>query len=116
MGYEYGLLHEKLTELISQDVLRAYIREIDSQGLLDEEPLASPTPLTSEGINPGRWAQSVDSSENVPPSFSSLNLSTHDGGAKELLRQEENMKFPASMKLERPQPETKKDSDFQKLL
>lgn len=85
-----------------KDVLRAYIREIDQKGLLDEP--RTPTP---PGINPERWVDSVHSaaSEDAPPSFSSLGTGTDDTGAKEMVVREENMKFPQSMKLELRQPE-----------
>lgn len=87
-----------------KDVLRAYIREIDQKGLLDEP--RTPTP---PGINPERWVDSIHSaaSEDAPPSFSSLGTGTDDTGAKEMVVREENMKFPQSMKLELRQPETR---------
>ena len=48
-----------------QDVLRAYIREIDQKGLLEEvavDPKKPPTKLG--GINPERWLESVQNEPN----------------------------------------------------
>jgi hypothetical protein len=94
-----------------QDVLRAYIREIDQQGLLDENLPKSQTNIPPQGINTQRWLESVKtgSSLDPPPSFDSLNTGTDDSGAKEMVIREDNMKFPQSMKLERPRPETRRD-------
>ena len=64
-----------------------------------------------QGVNPESWLENVHkgSSTGAPPSFDSLNTATDDSGAKEMVIREDNMKFPQSMKLERPQPETRRD-------
>ncbi|KAG0648801.1 hypothetical protein D0Z07_4722 [Hyphodiscus hymeniophilus] len=106
-----------------KDVLRAYIRQIDQEGLLTEvttDPKLPPPPV---GRNTERWLESVHtdhsspsvSSEDVPPSFDS-NTGTDDSGAKELVAREENMKFPQSMKMERPKPESRRDGISQRQL
>ena len=71
---------------------------------------AEPTP--AKGANTERWLQTVQTpthSEAGPPSFDSLNTATDDSGVKEMVAREENMKFPQSMKFERPKPETRRD-------
>ena len=85
-------------------MLRAYIREIDQKGLLDD---ISRTPPKS-GVNPERWLEAVHTgtTQDYPPSFSSLGAVTDDRGAKTMMIQEENMKFPQSIKQERPKPES----------
>ena len=100
-----------------KDVLRAYIREIDQKGLLDEMPPDPHIPPTT-GVNAERWLEDIQSapSEGAPPSFNSLNTVTDDSGAKEMVIREDNMKFPQSMKLERPKPETRRDGDTQRQL
>jgi hypothetical protein len=45
-------------------------------------------------------------SEDAPPSFSSLATATDDGISKEMVFSEDNMKFPGSMKFERRKPDT----------
>lgn len=107
-----------------KDVLRAYIREIDQKGLLNEIPTDPQLPHPPVGTSTERWLESVQtgpsvpsvSSEDVPPSFDSLNTATDDSGAKEMVIREDNMKFPQSMKLERPKPETRRDGVPQKQL
>jgi hypothetical protein len=68
-------------------------------------------PAQQTGVNPRQWLDAVQSSpppsEGPPPSFESLNTPTDDGSAKEMVVREENMKFPQSMKFERPRPETR---------
>jgi hypothetical protein len=91
-------------------VLRAYIREIDQDGGLDEIPPPAAQPVV--GTTTERWLEAVQSpppSEGAPPSFDSLHTATDDSGAKEMMIREENMKFPQSMKFERPKPETRRD-------
>lgn len=92
-------------------MLRAYIREIDQQGLLDENPPKNQMNMPPQGVSTQRWLESVKtgSSLDPPPSFDSLNTATDDSGAKEMVIREDNMKFPQSMKLERPRPETRRD-------
>ena len=88
--------------------MRAYIREIDQKGLLDEMPLQSLGPA-QQGVNPQHWLDNVHSAppSEAPPAFESLNTPTDDGSTKELVVREENMKFPQSMKFERRKPETR---------
>jgi hypothetical protein len=103
----------------SQDVLRAYIREIDQQGLLDETPPQLLMPAQQPGVASQHWLDNMHSSpapsEGAPPTFDSLNTPTDDGSAKEMVVREENMKFPQSMKFERRKPETR-HSDLQRQL
>merc|ERR1712093_633745 len=47
------------------------------------------------------------SSVDPPPSFSSIGAATDDSTAKEMVIREDNMKFPQSIKRERPKPETR---------
>lgn len=85
------------------------------------DPTLPPPPV---GPNTERWLESVQtaasatsvSSEDVPPSFASLNTGTDDSGAKEMVIREDNMKFPQSMKLERPKPETRREGVSQRQL
>jgi hypothetical protein len=109
-----------------QDVLRAYIREIDQQGLLEPvqtDPQLPPPPI---GANTERWLQNVQlpslstgsttvASEDSPPSFDSLNTPTDDGSAKEMVIREDNMKFPQSMKMQRRKPESRRDGSQRQL-
>jgi hypothetical protein len=101
--------------------LRAYIREIDQQGLL--EPVQIDPVLTPPvGTVTERWLQGVQvqslqtssstgvASDDSPPSFDSLNTPTSDATAKEMVVREDNMKFPPSMKLQRPKPESRAES------
>ncbi|CAG8957121.1 hypothetical protein HYFRA_00009322 [Hymenoscyphus fraxineus] len=86
-----------------KEVLRAYIREIDQNGLLNE--IHPPSPNT--GINPQQWLKSVDvpfspSSKRTLDSPKNLR---NDESAKQMMIHDENMKFPTTMKLERPSPE-----------
>ncbi|KAE9370295.1 hypothetical protein N431DRAFT_426677 [Stipitochalara longipes BDJ] len=84
-----------------KDVLRAYIRQIDQEGLLDEMPPRLLVPAQQPG-----FPQHLPS-KGPPPTFDSLNTPTDDGSAKEMVVREENMKFPQSMKFERRKPETR---------
>lgn len=86
-----------------KDVLRAYIREIDQKGQLDE-------PRTPPAVDAEHWVNLVHSStfKDIPPSFSSLGAGTDDGSVKEMMVREENLKFPQSIKLERSQLETRR--------
>ncbi|KAH8812077.1 hypothetical protein F5884DRAFT_784305 [Xylogone sp. PMI_703] len=86
-----------------KDVLRAYIREIDQEGLLDE---ISPSAKPATAVNAERWLEGVSTaqSEVPPPPFSPSNTGSDDSG-KEMLAREENMKFPQSIKDERRRPD-----------
>lgn len=89
--------------------MRAYIREIDQKGLLDECPLSS-QPAPAAGITSERWLEPVKAVQpgDRPPTFSSLDLPIEDGRAKAMLFEEENMKFPQSMKIDLRQPENRR--------
>ena len=105
--------------------MRAYIREIDQKGLLNEVPTDPKLPPPPVGTNTERWLESVQtgpsaesvSSEDVPPSFDALTTGGTDGsGAKEMVIREDNMKFPQGMKLQRPKPESRRDEASQRQL
>lgn len=91
---------------------------------MNEVPTDPKLPPPPVGANTERWLESVENapsapsvaSEGVPPSFESLNTTTDDSGAKEMVIREDNMKFPQSMKLERPKPETRRDGVSQRQL
>lgn len=73
------------------------------------------TTIAQGGANPERWLQAVQSAPvegrpNIPPTFSSLNVAREDIGVKERVLGEENMKFSPSMKMMRPQPESRIDA------
>lgn len=116
------VIEEVFTKVL-QDVLRAYIREIDQQGLLDSVPGDSQLPPPPVGSHTARWEEDVpgpsQSSAVVPiegpPSFESLNSPTDDRGAKEMVIREDNMKFPQSMKLQRPKPESRREGSQRQL-
>src|SRR5208282_5605622 len=97
--------------LTFQDVLRAYIREIDQNGLLDESP-SDPQSASSSGVNTERWLESVPAlkpssqAEQLPPAFESLRINRENTTAKEMVVHEEDFKFPQSVKSERARPET----------
>ncbi len=100
-----------------QDVLRAYIREIDQNGLLED---AAPDPKIQPVVTPitEQWVESIKSPVLVqaPPSFDSLHTNSENVTAKEMVINEENMKFAPSMKVERATPESgpvQEDSDRQ---
>ncbi|KAL2075385.1 hypothetical protein VTL71DRAFT_328 [Oculimacula yallundae] len=94
-----------------KDVLRAYIREIDQKGLLDDVSPRSHTPPNTTGVDPEHWLDAVRTGASVdpPPSFSSIGAATDDSTAKEMVVREENMKFPQTIKMERPKPETRRE-------
>ncbi|QSZ35449.1 hypothetical protein DSL72_008319 [Monilinia vaccinii-corymbosi] len=86
-----------------KDVLRAYIRQTELDGLLVEE---TPTPPIPSSVNPHteRWC-------GQPSFFDVINTNSDANEAKEMRMREDNMKFTTSMKLERPQPESCFDPD-----
>ena len=92
-------------------MLRAYIRQIEQNGHLVEE-FPDPQPITSAGMDPEHWLEGVPAPtkplqvEQLPPAFESLHLNSEDATAKEMVKSEENMKFPRSIKSERAKPET----------
>jgi hypothetical protein len=78
---------------------------------LNELPIDTQSQPHASGPSTERWLEAVQtgSTDDTPPSFDSLNTATDDSGAKEMVIKEDNMKFPQSMKLERPKPETRRD-------
>lgn len=87
------------------------------------DPKLPPPPV---GANTERWLEGVQlkalhtgsstaASEDGPPSFDSLNTPTDDGSPKEMVIREDNMKFPQSMKMERPKPESRRDGSQRQL-
>jgi hypothetical protein len=92
-------------------VLRAYIREIEQNGHLVEE-FPDPQSASSAGVDPERWLEGVPAPTNspqleqLPPTFESLHLNSENTSTKEVVKSEENMKFPQSIKAERAKPET----------
>lgn len=81
---------------------------MDQNGLLIDMP---PDPKVRQlpGVNPEAWLeelQSPVSEQGAPPSFDSLRTISEDSMVKELVVDEGNMKFPPSMKLERPKPDS----------
>ncbi|KFX98803.1 hypothetical protein O988_04193 [Pseudogymnoascus sp. VKM F-3808] len=88
-----------------KDVLRAYIRQIDQNGLLEDVPVATKARQPVLSVNTQEWLEQVQSpaSGSGPPSF---NTSSTDSSIKELRVEEDNSKFLQSMKNERPKPES----------
>src|SRR4030081_3794224 len=93
-----------------QEGLRAYIREIDQNGLLDEAP-SDPQSASSPGVNPERWLENVPApkqaseAEQLPPAFETLRIKPENMTAKEMVVHEEDFKFPQTIKSERATPE-----------
>ncbi|KAF7904729.1 hypothetical protein EAF00_002063 [Botryotinia globosa] len=98
-----------------KDVLIAYIRQMEQDGLLIENPSAS-TPQTSPRTpHKERWdsAHSDSSHTQVAPASSdnvNINSGRNDPGEKETIQREDNIKFPPAMKFQRPKPESLVDS------
>ncbi|TGO24580.1 hypothetical protein BPAE_0099g00160 [Botrytis paeoniae] len=98
-----------------KDVLIAYIRQMEQDGLLIENPSAS-TPQTSPKTpHKERWDSTHSDSSHTqaaPASFdnTNINLGRNDPGAKEMIQREDNIKFPPAMKFQRPKPESLVDS------
>ena len=99
------------TSLTFQDVLRAYIRESEQNGHLMED-FPDPQSASSPGVDPEHWLEGVPAPtkpsqlEQLPPTFESLHLNSENTSTKEVVKYEENMKFPQSIKAERAKPET----------
>lgn len=75
----------------------------------ENTPALLPPPV---GAHTERWLQTMQSASSatiVPRSFDSIDSPTDETGAKVKLTQEENMKFPMSMKMQRAKPESLKD-------
>lgn len=82
---------------------------MEQDGLLVEEPLTHqvPSPVSP---HTERWIDSTHhKSPRGQPSFDSINIRSDANGAKEMIQREDNVKFPTSMKLERPKPESRLD-------
>jgi hypothetical protein len=65
---------------------------------LDSQPKEPPL------VNPQEWLETVQSPtavESAPPSFEELETSSKDSSVKAMAVNEDNMKFPQSMKDER---------------
>lgn len=94
-----------------QEVLRAYIREMDQEGLLDNPPEGDITPPQPVASQPKRQLEPAQPAlpESNPPFFEPQPVQREDSGMKEMLAREDNMKFPASMKFERRKPESRVD-------
>ncbi|KAF4635357.1 hypothetical protein G7Y89_g2745 [Cudoniella acicularis] len=90
-----------------KDVLRAYIREIDQKGLLDEAPtvVEQHSPVNGVRANHGESGQ-PKSSGNPQFYVDNLKTTTNPLGVKEMMFREDDMKFPLSMKVGRMRPET----------
>jgi hypothetical protein len=94
-----GFSSDVLTQ--HKDVLRAYIREIDQKGLLEEVAVDPKQPPTKVGgINPERWLESVqtEGGNTLNPSFGAMSIGSDGSGAKQLSPTENNAKYLASMK------------------
>ncbi len=99
-----------MLNLISKDVLRAYIREMDQEGLLDESPVVTAAQVSHpQSITSQAQPSTHSTSGDYPPTFNSLSVASGNPGAKEMVVHEDNMKFPPYMKLERPKPESRGD-------
>lgn len=90
---------------------------MEQDGLLVENPSASaPTPRTSPMTSrKERWDSTHAESSHTqgpPASFDNININSgrNDPGAKEMIQREDNIKFPPSMKFQRPKPESMVDS------
>jgi hypothetical protein len=94
--------------------LRAYIREIEQQGLLDKSPV-DPTLLPSHlGQHTSRWLQTMQApsdQSSIPAGNPAVSDSLHDPSKEpgKMMTQEENMKFPQSMKQQRAKPESRRE-------
>jgi hypothetical protein len=84
---------------------------------LPPPPVGAVTERWLDGVQlkPLQTGSSIAASEDGPPSFDSLNTPTSDGSAKEMVIREDNMKFPQSMKKERPKPESRRDGSQRQL-
>lgn len=92
---------------------------MEQDGLLVENPSASasaPTPRTSPMTShKERWDSTHSESSHTqgpPASFNNININSgrNDPGAKEMIQREDNIKFPPSIKFQRPKPESLVDS------
>ena len=95
-----------------QDVLRAYIREMDQEGLLDNPPSDEFIPPHPAGQQAKRQleASAVAPPASKAPPFPLQQVQKDDTGTKEMLAREDNMKFPQSMKFEHRKPESRADA------
>ena len=89
-----------------RDVLRAYIREIDQNGLLDQPTTPASANARSSGVDTQRWLEDVQPQMTGDSNASSDSTKTlrSEESVKEMVFREDNMKFPASMKSELLRP------------
>ncbi|RDL39608.1 uncharacterized protein BP5553_03948 [Venustampulla echinocandica] len=95
-----------------KDVLRAYIRELDQNGLLDEAPSTAKALPSIERVDSAKRLGSMQTLPGQEQS-DSLKIATVGRGAKEIVAQEENMKFPLSMKLDLLRPDRDRAVEYQ---
>lgn len=88
---------------IVQGVLRAYLREIDQNGPLDEPRTPTPSIMSSK-----QWVDSVHSASEEDSAMSQSMSPQTDCSTKEMMVREDNMKFPQSMKQELRRPESRR--------
>jgi hypothetical protein len=94
-----------------KDVLRAYIKEIGQKGLLDEIPPNSrAVPRATLATDP--WFQSPKSGSAIgsPRSSAPCRVASNNF-IKQVIVQEENMKFSPSIKFQRAMPKNGRDSE-----
>jgi hypothetical protein len=75
------------------------------------EEFSDPQSASSAGLDPERWLEGVPAPTKSPqleqlPTFESLHFNSENTSTKEMVKSEENMKFPQSIKTERARPET----------
>ncbi|KAF5879089.1 uncharacterized protein Bfra_006293 [Botrytis fragariae] len=116
--FRRNLIEEGVNRVVLErhkDVLIAYIRQMEQDGLLNENPSAS-TPQTSPRTHyKEQWDSTYSDSSHTqaaPASFDNtdINIGRNDPGAKEMIQREDNIKFPPAMKFQRPKPESLVDS------
>ncbi|TGO44594.1 hypothetical protein BCON_0492g00050 [Botryotinia convoluta] len=112
--FRRNLIEEGVNRVVLErhkDVLIAYIRQMEQDGLLIENPSAS-TPQTSPRTpHKERWDSThseLSHTQAAPPSFdnTNINIRRNDPGAKEMIQREDNIKSPPAMKFQRPKPES----------
>lgn len=72
-----------------------------------------PSPVSS---HTERWVDSTnsESSRGNPPFFAVVDTGDDFNRSKEIIQREDNMKFPTSMKSQRPRPESRLESGFER--
>lgn len=97
-----------------QDVLRAYIREIDQKGLLDDVPTKLHAPVRTPGVDSQHWLEEVRTGISPTSSFKSTGV-VSDSSAKETVSREDNINYPRLSKMERPKPESRQNGTSREL-